>query len=498
MSDGRLAAARTALGLVALLTAVGGVARFVALGNQSFWVDETVTAELVAGSFGELLSALPTSESTPPLYYLLAWGWANVLGSGEAALRSLSAVLGTAMVPVVFAAGRELVSRGTGLLAAALAAVSPLLVWYSQEARAYALFAFLGALSLAFFARAWGTGSSRALWSWAAASALALLTHYFAVFLVAGEAALLLYRRRQRVAYLAAGAVAAVGGALLPLAAYQATHASSGWIRSVSMRLRIEETAGQLLLPSKPSIWAGAGVPEGAPAAWPLGLLLLAGAAAVALVLRRGREREGAAISLGLGVTAVAAPLVLALVASAAARGRGDVFLFRNVLCAWPALTIAVAAGLTAPRIGRFGSLLGAGLVAASAVVLGVNAATPHLQRDDWRRVAPQAAAPGRAVVLSPSWQVAGLEHYAGELVPLGGATAVDEIAVVSRRWSPSYSPTIASIAPPSPFAEVESQTIQNWRLTVYRAPTALRVSSERLGVTPRGASYVILERRNS
>jgi hypothetical protein len=329
---------------------------------------------------------------------------------------------------------------------------------------------------------------------WAVASSLALVTHYFAVFLVAGEAALLLYRRRRRPVYFAAGAVAAVGGALLPLAAYQATHASSGWIRSVSLRLRVEETVGQLLLPSKPSIWAGAGVPEGAPAAWPLGLLLLAGAAAVALVVRRGREREGAAISLGLGVTAVAAPLVLALLASAAARGRGDVFLFRNVLCAWPALTIAVAAGLTASRSRLPGPVLGGALVAASAVVLGVNAATPHLQRDDWRRVAPEAAAPGRAVVLSPSWQVAGLEHYAGELLPLGGSL-VEEIAVVSRRWSPSYSPAIESIAPPPPFEEIESRTIQNWRLTVYRAPAASPVSRAELRVTPVGSSYVLLAR---
>jgi hypothetical protein len=98
-------------------------------------------------------------------------------------------------------------------------------------------------------------------------------------------------------------------------------------------------------------------------------------------------------------------------------------------------------------------------------------------------------------VVLSPSWQVAGLEHYAGELVPLGGATAVDEIAVVSRRWSPSYSPAIESIAPPPPFEEVESRTIQNWRLTVYRAPAASPVSGAELRVTPVGASYVLLAR---
>ena len=55
-----------------------------------------------------------------------------------------------------------------------------------------------------------------------------------------------------------------MGIALLPLAVVQGKYGSSSWIRSVGLRSRIEETLGQLLVPSRPSIWAGAGVPEGA------------------------------------------------------------------------------------------------------------------------------------------------------------------------------------------------------------------------------------------
>src|SRR4029453_9461372 len=92
-------------------------------------------------------------------------------------VRSLSALAGTATIPVAYAAGAALVSRRTGLIAAALVAMNPFLVWYSQEARAYALFAFFSALSLMFFAR-------RSALPWALASALAIATHYFAIFLV--------------------------------------------------------------------------------------------------------------------------------------------------------------------------------------------------------------------------------------------------------------------------------------------------------------------------
>jgi mannosyltransferase len=266
---------RTHVFLLALLTAAAAAPRFAALGHQSFWVDETITARLVAKPFPGMLAALPHSESTPPLYYVLAWSWSRIFGPDEAALRSLSALLGTLTVPVAFAAGKVLVSRRTGLFAAGLASVSPLLVWYSQEARAYALFIFLGGLSLLFFARALDEGSPRAFGWWACMSALALLTHYFAVFLVAGEALFLLYRYRRPEARRATAAVAAVGVAVLPLAAYQAKYASSKWIQWVDLRERVEETLGQLLVPSRPSIWAGAGVPQGPPSLWPLGVLLL-------------------------------------------------------------------------------------------------------------------------------------------------------------------------------------------------------------------------------
>ncbi len=134
---------------------LAAVLRFSTLGGQSLWYDETVTASLVRLPFDEFLRALPDSETAPPLYYVLAWIWARVFGSSDLALRSLSAVIGTLVVPAAFLAARELVSRRTGILVALFATVSPLLVWYSQEARAYSLLVLLSTLSLYGFARVW-------------------------------------------------------------------------------------------------------------------------------------------------------------------------------------------------------------------------------------------------------------------------------------------------------------------------------------------------------
>ena len=88
-------------------------------------------------------------------------------------MRSLSALAGTASIVVVYLAALALpLPRRSGLIAAAVVAVSPVLIWFSQDARAYALVFLLTALSFLFFARArrggapstWPGGLCSRLW----------------------------------------------------------------------------------------------------------------------------------------------------------------------------------------------------------------------------------------------------------------------------------------------------------------------------------------------
>ena len=204
--------------VLAALTVLAAILRFPTLHVQSYWFDEAVTVRLVSGGFGHMLSSIGGSESTPPLYYMLAWVWTRIFGHGEAGLRSLSALAGTAFVPVAYAAAAELASRRVALAIAALAAFNPLLIWYSQEARSYALLVLFAGLSFLLFARIAREQRDRDLAWWTLVSALAIATHYFAAFVVAPEAAWLLLRARdRRRPLIATGALLAVGGALLPL-----------------------------------------------------------------------------------------------------------------------------------------------------------------------------------------------------------------------------------------------------------------------------------------
>ena len=140
---------------LAALTVLAAALRLATLDLQSFWYDEAFTpVHVLHPSLWATLRSVVHTENTPPLWYLLAWADSRVLGTGEVALRLPSALAGIATVPVAWAIGRELAGRRAAIVCAALVAVNPLFVWYSQEARAYALFVLMAALAMLCFLRA--------------------------------------------------------------------------------------------------------------------------------------------------------------------------------------------------------------------------------------------------------------------------------------------------------------------------------------------------------
>src|SRR3954470_21093741 len=145
--------------VIAALTVAAAAIRFASLGLQAYHHDEAITAvKVLHPGLRDTLYNVRDYESTPPLYYLLAWGWSQLFGVHEVGLRSLSALAGVATVPVAGLIGIEAVGRRVGVALAALVAVSPMLIWYSQEARAYSLLVLLSAVSLLYFVRFRRTG----------------------------------------------------------------------------------------------------------------------------------------------------------------------------------------------------------------------------------------------------------------------------------------------------------------------------------------------------
>ncbi|HTR89333.1 MAG TPA: glycosyltransferase family 39 protein, partial [Solirubrobacteraceae bacterium] len=227
---------------LAALTLIAAGLRFATLDLQSFWYDEAFTpVHVLHASLSGTLHAVVHTENTPPLWYLLAWADSRVLGTGEVALRWPCALAGTLTVPVAWAIGRELTGRRASAIAtAALVTFNPLLVWYSQEARAYGLFVLAAALAMLCFLRALARPTRGRMALFVLAGALALLSHYFAVFLLVPMGLWLAWDRASRRAALPAlGALALVGLALVPLIAAQGGHGTQ-WIGRWALASRLQ------------------------------------------------------------------------------------------------------------------------------------------------------------------------------------------------------------------------------------------------------------------
>jgi mannosyltransferase len=456
---------------VVATTAAAALLRFSTLDAKSFWQDEARTVFLVRMDLGEMLDRILDTETNPPVYYLLAGLWTHVFGTGEIGIRSLSALIGTATVPVAYLAGKELASRRVGVAAAALVAVNPLLVWYSQEARAYALLVLLGAASFTLFLRALRDPRPRRLFAWAAVSALALATHYFALFLVAAEAAwLVLVRRERRSVRVAAVSVAAVGAALLPLPLAQRA-GGRFWISDIALPNRVVELPGIFLV--------GFETPHPFVAAACAAFLALIG---LVLLLTRGErsEQRGALLAATVAVVSILLPLALALAGL-------DYLIYKNVIAAVLPLLLALAAGFAAQRAGVAGPAAGAALCALSLAVVVATATKPKYGREDWRTAvtAMRDSAGPRAVVATPSSPAElPLELYLPGASELGADRAwvreIDLLGMAERPLGaietprPPRPPTPA--APPG-FRLVERIERKTFTLVRYRAPRRVPVT---------------------
>ncbi|MHA7777435.1 glycosyltransferase family 39 protein [Roseibium sp. M-1] len=163
-----------------LILIVAAALRLPWLDRTSIWYDEAVSWSQSQGSFDNLLG-LVAADNYPPLHNILLWLTTPVIGDSETALRLPSAVLGVIAVWLCYFAGKQTAGRSAGLLAAALLAVSPFHIWYSTEARMYALLATTG---LAFLLSAMKV-LERPKVNWAVALALSgalfLYSHFYAL-----------------------------------------------------------------------------------------------------------------------------------------------------------------------------------------------------------------------------------------------------------------------------------------------------------------------------
>lgn len=134
--------------LALIITLIGGFLRVLFLGAKGMWLDETFSVWLANKSVVEMLQWIVKIDQHPPLYYLLLHYWITRLGDTPYYARLLSALFGTATVPIIYLIGKRISGAVVGLAAAVFLALSPFNIYFAQETRMYALLTFNAAVAI--------------------------------------------------------------------------------------------------------------------------------------------------------------------------------------------------------------------------------------------------------------------------------------------------------------------------------------------------------------
>ena len=226
----------TRLFALTAIVALAAAVRFYALGSESLWFDEAFSVNVA--DWNPLYIVMNLTDiglrSTDRNIFNLMLHYILLLGRSEAMVRAIPAISGVLSVVALYALGKRLFGPLVGLLAAFLLALSPMDVWYSREARAYALLALLGILTAYFMVRALDDDSSGSWLGYAILAAMGIYTHSFGmlvfaalnVFVVLAFAVQRPSRPRIVHWFLAQSLVAIT---LLPFVRSFATQTSAGW-----------------------------------------------------------------------------------------------------------------------------------------------------------------------------------------------------------------------------------------------------------------------------
>jgi len=343
--------------------------------SQSLFGDELFTYDTAAvGSPQDLIHAVRTTEVSPPLFFFVVW-LARRISDDQIWLRLPSLVCGVALIPVLYAVGRRLVGSTAALVGAGLAVLSPFLVWYSDEARGYALLALLVVGSTWALLVALERGG---FWRWALVTVLvagALLTHYTALFVVVVQAMWACWVRRDRIQPV----VVSYAFAALLVAIWLPFAPGDNGAIAFLVKLTPNTVAREALRAVVGQPYARVADMPGTLAFVALGLAAVACVAGAVFAVRSGRADRRLALVAALAFVTPVGVIVYSLF-------QPNIYVGRNLISSLPFVYLLAGALLVAlPR-----PVAAAG-VALAALGLGIGLVKSFerpYQRPDWKGVA--------------------------------------------------------------------------------------------------------------
>lgn len=208
-----------ALAILLLLIGTGAFMRFEKLDDKEFWHDESFTALVLSGrttsemkselrakpcqmsdlakyrnindatNVGSILHSLGEDEpGHAPLFYFIEWAFCSLSGTTPLTMRLTCVLISLITLPLIYWLALETYQcRLTAALTTAFGSLSPLLIYYAQEARDYSLGVLMMTLSSALLLAALRTGKQTMWLSYALALAIGLYSWLFTAIIVAAH-----------------------------------------------------------------------------------------------------------------------------------------------------------------------------------------------------------------------------------------------------------------------------------------------------------------------
>lgn len=189
--------------------------------RYSFDGDEMFSVSLASGSFAHTIARSLADTPHPPLYNILLHFWISLVGSTELAARALSVLFSCGFIIFAYRLMRRYADAWCSAGVALLAALSPLFIFYGQQARPYSLIALLSTVNLYAFLKALDTPEQkRPIAIWALTGVALVYSHYVGVLFIGVQMVWALFERvRGRWRFLVWGTAAAASVGLWAFAA---------------------------------------------------------------------------------------------------------------------------------------------------------------------------------------------------------------------------------------------------------------------------------------
>jgi 4-amino-4-deoxy-L-arabinose transferase-like glycosyltransferase len=384
------------IALVALAVLAVGV-RFWT--RSPLWLDESLSVNIARLPMGDIAEWL-RHDGHPPLYYWMLHGWIEVFGDSDTAVRALSGLFGVALIPLVWLAGNRIAGRREAWAAVVVLAVNPFAIRYATETRMYAMVMVLALAAWLLADDALRRPTLPRLIGLGLCTGLALLSHYWVMWLVGAVGLLLVAnivrthragqvpRRNRTVRVLAA---MALGSLLfvpwLPSLLYQSKHTGTPWAGAVRPATVVVTSLQEM----------GGG---------PVGESLLLSLVFFALILLGicGRALDGRRIELDLTVQPEARRLVATVgvtlaIAEVVAYATNSAFAARYIAPVFPLLVLLIGMGISRFASGVWFRLVLAAVVACSMVGIGRNITQPRVQSREIVDTVAATAGPDDSIV---------------------------------------------------------------------------------------------------